>query len=63
MKSYKRGVNESLGADRPGVLVHCSRSFRSRVFMVKACLYSNDRFVDSILSIIDLMRVNFECVK
>ena len=30
---------------------------------VKACLYSNDRFVDSILSIIDLMRVNFECVK
>ena len=33
------------------------------VVMVKACLYSNDRFVDSILSIIDLMRVNFECVK
>ena len=31
--------------------------------LVKACLYSNDRFVDSILSIIDLMRVNFECVK
>ena len=28
--------------------------------LVKACLYSNDRFVDSI---IDLMRVNFECVK
>ena len=28
-----------------------------------ACLYSNDRFVDSILSMIDLMRVNFECVE
>ena len=28
--------------------------------LVKA---SNNRFVDSILSIIDLMRVNFECVK
>ena len=26
-------------------------------------VYSNDRFVDSILSMIDLMRVNFECVK
>ena len=24
--------------------------------LVKACLYSNDRFVDSILSLIDLMR-------
>ena len=33
------------------------------VFIGKAYLYSNDRFVDSILSIIDLMRVNFECVK
>ena len=31
VKSYKRGVDESLGADRPGVLVHRSRSFQSRV--------------------------------
>ena len=31
MKSYKRGVNESLGADRTGEPVHCSRSFQSRV--------------------------------
>ena len=31
--------------------------------LVKACVYCNDRFVDSILSIIDLMRVNFERVK
>ena len=27
---------------------------------VKACLYSKDRFIDSI---IDLMQVNFECAK
>ena len=33
------------------------------LFTGKACLYSNDRFVDSILSMIDLMQINFECVK
>ena len=33
------------------------------VFIGKGCLYSNDRFVDSILSMIDLMRVNFKRVK
>ena len=32
-------------------------------FIGKACLYSNDRFKDSILSMIDLMRVNSKCVK
>ena len=34
VKSYKRGVNESLGADRTGEPVHCSRSFQSRVRIV-----------------------------
>ena len=33
------------------------------LFIGKACLYSNDRFIDSILSMIDMMRVNFECVE
>ena len=33
------------------------------LLVYKACLYSNDGFVDSILSMIDLIRVNFECVK
>ena len=33
------------------------------LFVGKVCLYSNDRFVDSILTMIDLMRVNFECVE
>ena len=40
---------------------------RLRLLRVSSCLravpYSNDRFIDSILSMIDLMRVNFECVK
>ena len=31
VKSYEQGVDESLDADRPDVLVHCSRSFQSRV--------------------------------
>ena len=31
VKSYRRGVNESLGVDRPGVLVHCIQIFQSRV--------------------------------
>ena len=34
-----------------------------KLFIGKACLYSNDRFIDSILSMIDMMRVNFECVE
>ena len=33
------------------------------LFIGKASLYSNDRFVEDILSMKDLMRVNFECVK
>ena len=41
----------------------CYHAVSYEVFIGKASLYSNDRFVDSILSIIDLMRVNFECVK
>ena len=45
----------------PGPAGHHAAS--CELFIGKACLYSNDRFIDSILSMIDLMRVNFECVK
>ena len=42
----------------PGPVGH-----HAELFIGKACLYSNDRFIDSILSMIDMMRVNFECVE
>ena len=41
----------------------CHHAVSCELFIGKTSLYSNDRFVDSILSMIDLMRVNFECVK
>ena len=46
----------------PGPVGHHAAS--CELFIGKACsLYSNDRFIDSILSMIDMMRVNFECVE
>ena len=45
----------------PGPVGHHAASYE--LFIGKASVYSNDRFIDSILSMIDLMRVNFECVK
>ena len=45
----------------PGPVGHHAAS--CELFIGKACLYSNDRFIDNILSMIDMMRVNFECVK
>ena len=41
----------------------CHHAVSCVLFIGKTSLYSNDRFVDSILSMIDLIRVNFECVK
>ena len=38
------------------------RAASCELFIGKASLYSNDKFIDSILSMIDLMRVNFEYV-
>ena len=38
----------------------CHHAVSCELFIGKTSLYSNDRFV---LSMIDLMRVNFECVK
>ena len=40
----------------------CHHAVSCELFIGKASLYSYDRFVDSILFMIDLMRVNFECV-
>ena len=45
----------------PGPAGHHTAS--CELFIGKACLCSNDRFIDSILSMIDMMRVNFECVE
>ena len=45
----------------PGPADHHAAS--CELFIGKACLYSNDRFIGSILSMIDLMQVNFEYVK
>ena len=43
----------------PGPAGHHAAS--CELFIGKACRFANDRFIDSILSMIDLTRVNSKC--